>query len=382
MRVKAMDDSECEYESEPEPAMISSRTIVKASGPEFHLFNQLPTELRRMIWKLCLPSRVVELNHARWVAFDTLCDGEWTSIQNTLPPPISQVNREARAVAMEVAVFKWTIDSRHKTSKSWGLWFQRKKDTIVMYRKDVAPFGYYYQDYPFDEVVRKWFAKKALGTAVFSEMINPWNRYSGTQGLEAGMQHAPKTGWNDPMIILESIPIHARREEVLAAGVFGKLADEPIQLVDPLDAEHIRQYYQLYQDLPKTRPQSPSAQRFFEVYAKHPGRVEVFQGLVRDWIEQGKAREFQHLWEKWKAARDDNFSGIDHPEMIWIGPAAANMLDERILILGSVDGGINLKLFRPNETHSWVQANLVKSSFTPRIMFRWCADSCWSAPGR
>jgi hypothetical protein len=73
----------------------------------FHLFPQLPTELRLAIWRECLPYRVVAIDHlfndwkaegpapCKRIAATTRIDSQ--------PPVITRVCRESRTVAFETA---------------------------------------------------------------------------------------------------------------------------------------------------------------------------------------------------------------------------------------------------------------------------------------
>lgn len=73
------------------------------SVAEFHLFLELPYEIRAIIWELCLPHRVQEIevprNDIRW-PYES-CRQVSAYMANRRPPAISRVCRESRAVAMQ-----------------------------------------------------------------------------------------------------------------------------------------------------------------------------------------------------------------------------------------------------------------------------------------
>lgn len=75
----------------------------------FHPFRKLPTELRLIIWRLCLPRRVHQLeNPLDEFLFNvpredapSPCNLSSTTWINGRPPVITRVCRESRAVAFE-----------------------------------------------------------------------------------------------------------------------------------------------------------------------------------------------------------------------------------------------------------------------------------------
>lgn len=70
----------------------------------FPRFLQLPAEIRRLIWKECLPKqRLFEIDSAGlMLEFNNTCRGsDWATTQNWKPPIITRVCRESRAVAWE-----------------------------------------------------------------------------------------------------------------------------------------------------------------------------------------------------------------------------------------------------------------------------------------
>ena len=81
---------------------------MSAPARVFHLFPQLPPELREEVWRYCLPYRVFELDHpAHFNVFEYPPEDEnavpcmlgITTVMNGRPPLICRVCRESRAVA-------------------------------------------------------------------------------------------------------------------------------------------------------------------------------------------------------------------------------------------------------------------------------------------
>lgn len=110
------------------------------AATSFHLFPDLPTELRLAIWRECLPRRVVELDRPEpdsalraWNDDQVLpiCSMEHTTKANSVPPLISRVCHEARYVALEEGRPLTGPDETTmlSTSRS-GQWFDPARDTI------------------------------------------------------------------------------------------------------------------------------------------------------------------------------------------------------------------------------------------------------------
>jgi len=75
----------------------------QSGGSQFHLFKELPFELRRSIWKFCLPNRIVDIDFTSCQEdLSTACQGVgMTSLLNMSPPIITRVCKESRAVGFE-----------------------------------------------------------------------------------------------------------------------------------------------------------------------------------------------------------------------------------------------------------------------------------------
>jgi hypothetical protein len=81
---------------------MGENTSLPKETSKFPRFPDLPAELRVMIWSYCLPHRVVELDVSpRTILAPVSCGFLWTTTLNGLPPLISRVCRESRAVASQ-----------------------------------------------------------------------------------------------------------------------------------------------------------------------------------------------------------------------------------------------------------------------------------------
>jgi hypothetical protein len=102
----------------------------------FHPFPRLPLELRRIVWGLCRPHRIVDLDYTLSPEdLLTACRGvQRTSTLNSKPPIISRVCRESREVAlqgMEAPVFEDTVpSSENHVCIRHNYWFNSSTDLI------------------------------------------------------------------------------------------------------------------------------------------------------------------------------------------------------------------------------------------------------------
>ncbi|KAJ5698721.1 hypothetical protein N7462_000726 [Penicillium macrosclerotiorum] len=345
---------------------------------QFTVFGRLPPELRILIWELCIPSRVVELNRPVWPDMEVSCDLVWASRHNVLRPTIAYVCIEARQVA-EQRVIHFGLEDLNQERRRGPFYFRPYRDLVVLYNTPGAPLNEWRQnrDHPFSSfrLVDQW----AVDVAIYSPMVNPWPRCTDF-GLRHGARFAPRTEWIDPLFVLQVIPIHLSKTDAIKSRLFGDFGDEPIQLVDPLDSERLARFRELVGNA--RRPQAQVAFDFFTQYTGTGGKTNTLIASVHAWTRDGLSRE---IWRAWKQAQEVDFEGISRPENIWLGPSEDfDMLDEDTFrgLSDAPLGGIDLTLFGPNEMHPWVQELLVTlPSFTPRIMFRWCGGQCWEGSG-
>ncbi|KAJ5157716.1 uncharacterized protein N7482_008816 [Penicillium canariense] len=341
---------------------------------EFTLFVRLPAELRTMIWELCLPSRVVEINHPHWPKLH--CGSNWASRHNSLPPAIAHVSSEARGVAEKLALTNKDLDPGN--SLLGRFWFQPLKDTIMMYRPDFVLFQEANNDGGLSLQSLKDLEKLARGTAIYFDQTYMWYYPREDWDECHSIQSAPVTGWDDPLLIMYAIPIHATTAQVIASQLFGNFGDECIKLSDPLDSQLMERYRQLC--LQSGLPQSASTTDFFHMCAGSPEGVSDMSKMVHTWIGDSKTHE---LRKRWKAAKANDFIGIPWPENIWVGSDLDDGTSDRPDMdtyggaLAVPPGSIDMNKVRPNEMHPWVRETLASiSSFTPRLMFQWCGADC------
>lgn len=341
---------------------------------EFSLFPRLPTEVRLAIWRECLPSRVIELDipdNELVGKTGTSCQLWHTTSRNKRPPVITRVCRESRRVAFENG-FEAERDPDAPgwlaaNSSSGILWFTPSTDIIHLnwwtgycglYDSTGNPIPFFL-----------WLAAKASGGAsIAADLVHPFeDEYTGGYTNE---MFALLEGRKDYLVCLKMVSIHVPMDRAIDSGLFGRLGEEPIKVVDALDDEEtIRKYQQLWTLASPAPEEDREAAAFFELVA-----TRRLQDRVRRWSEE---LEKLWLWNKFFQARREQFPGIREPETIWLRPPDDDYDSDD----PDPSMGIGPR-WTPNRDHPWVKKMLeAMPHFRPMIMFRHCVLKCWLAAG-
>lgn len=338
---------------------------------EFTLFPQLPPELRRLIWKACLPkTRIFDLMLPCFVYDDSHCRGSgWASRETWRPPVITRVCWESRAVA-------------HETGR---VLFQEDDSHVPNYIKSIL------SDATTDIVAQYW--APGLEGVVFWPLDNPdpyffhfADRYSGAMIAETRLRGALSLrtetfDWvnlrqlKEWFVCLEmSVIIHLSRKELLLSGLFGHLGEEYIQLVDPTDTQTLKKFHHLALT---SSQQLPETIQFFDALF-----TPKFQYKIRNWTRDTMTR---WLYQAWVHADRAEYASIEHPEQVWLGPSTPGMDGKpfnplspesyRYDLCSAMSDQVH---FAYNEKHPWVKEKLAQAPrFYPRIMIRPCIKRCW-----
>ncbi|QIW96919.1 hypothetical protein AMS68_002437 [Peltaster fructicola] len=246
-----------------------------APAVSFSLFSELPPELRAVIWELCLPHRVRELNVMdgtyQWPGWsipghmrDPMpCSLTATTRANNCPPVIAQVCREARRVAFLAAGLRSAVQGEQPGVFRWDPQF---------------PWTDYMRDRPhFHEAPRDTYKLATLITL-------PWARAQSRSVQWLHVEKDPSEGdcvqydeyrpgeisypprenlpdphhhplvhedclllqqYTDWRLVVDTRIIHATAADGIASGLFGLLGDAPIQIVDAFDTTIFDKYYEM-----------------------------------------------------------------------------------------------------------------------------------------
>lgn len=178
------------------------------------------------------------------------------------------------------------------------------------------------------------------------------------------------------LVAVEVVVLHLPLEMVTQSdsGLFGRLGEEAIKLVDVADTETILEYRDLWASSSSPRRDSEPEPFFTD--------LNSLQTRVRQWLE-----EVEGLWlrSQWHRASENGWHGMERPQDIWLGPGvkedrelksrlASQSLGEPVDDTGFEE---SMHRFRLNEAHPFVQKVLKEMpSFQPRIMFRHCHRNC------
>lgn len=346
---------------------------------EFPLFPHLPPELRRMIWKECLPkTRVFDTMLPCLVYENSRCRGNsWASRESWKPPVITRVCRESRAVAHETGRVVFKDEDPNVPEYIESMWSDASTDIVAQY----------------------W--SPGLDDVMFWALENPdvylfhyAARYRGAMIAETRLSSALRSLRDDSsdwMILSQlkecyvclddPVMIHLSRKEMLLSGLFGHIGEEYIQLVDPTDTTTLKKYTQLALT---SSQQLPETHTFFEQL-----HTSTFQHKIHNWTRDTMTR---WVYREWLNVKESNptFAGIPHPERIWYGPRAPGIDGKPFNPLAPASynkSNTNWKCFGMavdplhfsyNEKHPWVKEKLALAPrFYPRIMIRPCIRRCW-----
>lgn len=242
----------------------SADTMTETST--FHLFPELPPELRLMIWRECLPRRVHQLDNLfEDVVFDlprgdvSPCNLFATTYMNGRPPVITRVCRESRVVALESSGSEdyWgdiPLEARWYSDTTVDGWLDPARDSVHL--NWIPRYYPEYDGYGSPLHALAWEAARVRGGGSFMiGYLKPMTRESVPIEI---IRQQPK--W---MVVMRVIVVHATPEAGAKTGLFGLLGDARVQLVDVSDEARMNAYFDLAEEW------------------EHKGRVHTSQDLHR-----------------------------------------------------------------------------------------------------
>ena len=246
--------------------------------PGFPYFSKLPTELRLIIWRGCLPRRICELDIPqddcvfRTPNRDSVpCNLRQTSFANTCPPVISRVCRESRQVAFENGgnAELWHEIPEDKRWVAWNDWNEtqwwrdRARDSAHLhwdssYEVDFASSGDPLQ-------FLAWHAAHMSGRCSFmektltfphayeylydwSELQRGWRTLGSTKELLA-LRQLPQC-----LVVVDLFMVHADFASAASTGLFGLLGDALVQVIDAADEKRIDTLFALAEESERIYP--------------------------------------------------------------------------------------------------------------------------------
>ncbi|PYH86433.1 hypothetical protein BO82DRAFT_397606 [Aspergillus uvarum CBS 121591] len=240
----------------------------------FESFPRLPAEIRLMIWRLCLPSRIHELDYpfnlilySRDWAPCEFQDGAWI---NGFPPLISAVCRESRAVVLENGRFPdgeegpgWWASTSYVRS-----WLDPVRDRVHLnwtpaYEAEFCNNSD--EGSPLEHLA--WRAAQLTSIppeAGYASFMEDW-LYVSDDATPPPVLRGILSRFACWRVIVRVMVIHADRRTGAESGLFGLLGDAPVQIVDVSDHDRVEAYWRLAET---QRQHDPHEQDFERVEAE------------------------------------------------------------------------------------------------------------------
>lgn len=213
-----------------------------ASSPKkaltFHRFPDLPLELRLIIWRYCLPHRIVELDTSIHAIGDPFpCGLTMTSHINGNPPFIARVCRESRAVALRsrsiISEGELPEETQWASVTQIALPIDPSRDLVHLNWEPGSPEFHCRGSSLF---YLAWYAARvARGGSLMRRNFQYIEQYE-----KDALTKLPS--W---MVVMRTIIIHASHEHAAKTGLFGLLGDAPVQLVDVSDEARVKSFFDL-----------------------------------------------------------------------------------------------------------------------------------------
>lgn len=362
----------------------------KSPATTFHPFNRLPAELRDRIWFFCLPCRVVPLDNILWLLDYGIPDGieQQCWVDSSLvvrrakaPPCIAAVCREARQVA-----FRWGSVERNDTGSLRHVWVQRKLDTLLFawtegdsiaagHSEDMLDLflsdqRWYHPGAPvclIAELFHEFYASPSAPRSDYSPLVSKKEQNSIALLLSNAWKEdepdAEVPDLSDPMdvdVVMETVYIHATRADLLASQLFGRIADEPSQLVDYNDTATLAKYRALFDKNPNNNKRVALIEKLNAIQSPE------FPGQVAKWLAKvtWKLLVIKWLFEK---RHNPQSSIYDNPMQVFNKHFEDG--DSRWIMLRDTSSF--------NAHHPWVvEETQMLPKLRPKIWFTYCTKDC------
>lgn len=271
----------------------------------FHIFPWLPVELRLEIWRLCLPHRVCEKDHAVYRILFNIWDRDTpipcflyqTSEVNGRPPVIARVCHESRAVALKTGGYYEFLycDTAGPLPifgppdlRPWWCagnsineaWFDRTRDVMHLNWEPVYQLDYFSDTSPLQSLA--WDASQAVGGGSLSINFFQYTTFRIPELIDFVKQ---MPSW---MVVMRVIVIHADFATAAGTGLFGLLGDAPVQLVDVSDEARVDALWKLAEEC-EPRDLVTVCQSFYRESAK------MFHQILRNIVIDNLCSEDENL---------------------------------------------------------------------------------------
>jgi PII-like signaling protein len=325
----------------------------RKNDQDFHFFTELPAELRLMVWRFCLPHRVVELDRPFGeYSYSSPCGEGATCDLNKCPPVITRVCRESRSVACESARY---VKLEAHPCPDLGMDFPLNKSLWIDYSRDSVHMSWR-PPLELDDIHNRpgspldYLACKAseVQGGSFRFVYLGEGRESRRRDIELCKTMGPldklqQTPWG--AVIMRVIVVHTTREHVAKTGLFELLCDAPIQVVGVDDEKRLDAFYDLARECEPFSKSILPRQSFHRASADSL-RTTLKNRLLEITSEPERQPEHDQSDDSWS---DDSWSD-DYP-------SSGNRPDE-------------------DQAEDQAEEKRTPPSLHPAIMFRFCPKMC------
>lgn len=168
-------------------------------------------------------------------------------------------------------------------------------------------------------------------------------------------------------VCLRMVSIHAPLQPAIESGLFGRLGEERVTLVDATDTEHKEQYRAFWEKHGRRPDLNPY--RFFDKWSQ--------QG---EWARE-EAEGMQLLWliSRWYKEK----GSVPNAAAVWKQKPSESDTDDYRRMFGVMDGRDAEDDWTPDKEHPWVRDTSASlPQVQPTVMFRLCTHDCPEARRR
>ncbi|KAI8952551.1 hypothetical protein F4801DRAFT_577313 [Xylaria longipes] len=242
-----------------------------APPTSFPHFTRLPTEIRLMIWRCCLPPRIVEVIWEQYhCIFGPLgIDKTWTDIALSLPvkpPLISRVCRESREEALFRA--KYDIERPIKLSRCPGyahpeptwrervnLWFDKSIDTIIFHSHSISAPSISLDrsgngDREISTKLRDILSDSSIPLCI-GRSLSQGGRHQMTRFVKWAFEYIATR--KECTVVIGEMQLHTTYQKACESGLFGHFAEADVVHIDVNDYPQKRKL-QVAQELAGSYP--------------------------------------------------------------------------------------------------------------------------------
>ncbi|KAK4097966.1 hypothetical protein N658DRAFT_478099 [Parathielavia hyrcaniae] len=296
-------------------------------------------------------------------------------------PIISHVCREARELVLKSHIYvageEGQTDDDGVPRPEWSTWneslpvrLRKGFDVVHLHWNRSYDRPIYLPAPPNPLPYFQWLANQAATASVSADLLYGFDSESSTSRIARGdfKYFSPRTPYH---VVLTIVELHMTHYEAAHAGVFGRLGEEPIQLVDPRDTAAVAAFRDVWRRH-RLSSEEPEVAKFF---SHAVDSAEAYCARVEQW------RQELERWWIWRKCEELGVRDQASLSRIWpdsISPPVP-LFPALFPSLAATAPTffVDWTCRALDREHPWVQAQLaVMPRFEPALMFRHCTHMC------